>query len=119
MRSAIFKAAGLPLSIENVADPTPAPDQVVIKVARCGICGSDLTFTDPDSPAHYPVGSALGHEYAGEIVALGRDVAHLSIGDRVTAMPSTGRGSCAACLAEDPNGCLEVGRAAWRESEVR
>jgi (R,R)-butanediol dehydrogenase/meso-butanediol dehydrogenase/diacetyl reductase len=105
MRSAIFKAPGLPLSIDTVPDPTPAPNQVVIRIGRCGICGSDLTFTDPRSPAHYPIGSALGHEYAGEIVALGRDVTHLAIGDRVTAMPSTGCGSCAACLAGDPNGC--------------
>src|SRR3546814_6941512 len=80
MRSAIFKAAGLPLSIENVADPTPAPDQVVIKVARCGICGSDLTFTDPDSPAHYPVGSALGGCQLALLGLIGLD---LSI-DRLT-----------------------------------
>lgn len=105
MRTAIFRAPGVPLSLENVADPMPGPGQIVIRIGRCGICGSDLTFTDPNSPAHYALGSALGHEYAGEIVALGRDVAHLAVGDRVTAMPSKGCGSCPACLAGDPMAC--------------
>lgn len=105
MRSAIFRAPGTQLSIEQVPDPTPAPDQIVIKVGRCGICGSDLTFTDPHSPAHFALGSALGHEYAGEVVALGRNVTGLAMGDRVTAMPSAGCGSCAACLSGDPYGC--------------
>lgn len=105
MKAAIFREAGLPLRIEMVPDPTPAANQVVIKVGRCGICGSDLTLTDPESPLHFPRGATLGHEYAGEIVAIGREVSHLAVGDRVTAMPTTGCGWCAACLAEDPNAC--------------
>jgi len=107
MRSAIFHEAGKPLAIETVPDPDPAPHQVVIKVGRCGICGSDLTFTDPKSPAHFAAGSALGHEYAGEIAAVGRDVTHLKVGDRVTAMPMAGCGACAACLAGDPMACSQ------------
>lgn len=107
MRTAIFREAGKPLSIETMSDPTPGPREVVIKVGRCGICGSDLTFTDPHSPAHYAAGSALGHEYAGEIVALGRDVSHLAVGDRVTAIPMTGCGSCPACQAGDPIACTQ------------
>lgn len=105
MRSAIFRAPGVPLSIETVPDPTPGPNQIVIRIGRCGICGSDLTFTDTRSPTHFAIGSALGHEYAGEVVALGRSVTHLSVGDRVTALPSAGCGVCASCLAGDPNGC--------------
>lgn len=105
MRSAIFKGAGTPLAIENVPDPAPAAGEVVIKVARCGICGSDVKMTDITSPVHFACGSALGHEYAGEIVALGRGVSGLAIGDRVTAIPAGGCGSCAACLAGDPYAC--------------
>jgi (R,R)-butanediol dehydrogenase/meso-butanediol dehydrogenase/diacetyl reductase len=107
MRTAIFRGAGTPLSIETVPDPTPGPRQIVIKVGRCGICGSDLTFTDPHSPAHYEAGSALGHEYAGEVVALGREVTHLAIGDRVTAIPMAGCGYCPACLSGDPIACTQ------------
>jgi (R,R)-butanediol dehydrogenase/meso-butanediol dehydrogenase/diacetyl reductase len=107
MKSAIFLAAGAPLSIATVADPTPDSNQVVIRVDRCGICGSDLKMTEVGSPVQYAAGSALGHEYAGEIVALGKDVQHLEIGDCVTAMPVTGCGHCAACLAEVPLSCSE------------
>lgn len=107
MRAAIFTGAGSPLSIETVPDPTPGPRQIVIKIGRCGICGSDLTFTDPHSPAHYDAGSALGHEYAGEVVALGREVSHLSVGDRVTAIPMAGCGACPACVSGDPIACAQ------------
>ena len=46
MRAAVFHETGRPLSIENVPDPRPAPDQVIIEVARSGICGSDLHVTE-------------------------------------------------------------------------
>jgi (R,R)-butanediol dehydrogenase/meso-butanediol dehydrogenase/diacetyl reductase len=107
MKSAIFHCPGTPLSIESVPDPTPNPNQVVIRVNRCGICGSDLKMTEVGSPVLYAAGAALGHEYAGEIVALGKDVKHLVIGERVTAMPVAGCGHCAACLAEEPLSCSE------------
>jgi threonine dehydrogenase-like Zn-dependent dehydrogenase len=107
MRSAIFHGPGTPLSIETVPDPTPNPHQVVIRVDRCGICGSDLKMTEVGSPVLYSAGAALGHEYAGEIVALGKEVNHLAVGERVTAMPVAGCGHCAACLAEEPLSCAE------------
>ncbi|WP_156681283.1 zinc-dependent alcohol dehydrogenase [Sphingomonas profundi] len=107
MRRVIFHGVGTPLTIEEHPDPEPADHEVVIRVGRCGICGSDLTMTDPASPVHFPAGAALGHEYAGEIVALGRAVTGLAIGDRVTALPTAGCGACVACRAGDPNGCLE------------
>lgn len=105
MKSALFVRPGAPLAIETVPDPTPAPDQLVIRVGRCGICGSDLQMTDAASPVHFAAGAALGHEYAGEVVALGRDVTRFAIGDRVTAIPMSGCGTCPACRAEDPGSC--------------
>ena len=47
MRAAIFEEAGRPLNVVTVEDPRPAPDQVVIEVAHCGICGSDLHGNHP------------------------------------------------------------------------
>jgi len=105
MKCAVFKRAGEPLSIESVPDPTPGPGEIVIKVGRCGICGSDLKMTEAGSSVLYPAGSALGHEYAGEVAAFGRDVSGFRVGDRVTAMPTTGCGSCPACLAGEPIAC--------------
>lgn len=108
MRAAIFKGAGLPLAIENIPDPTPGPGEVVMKVGRCGICGSDLHMTDGHSPAFsYPAGSQLGHEFAGEVVAVGAGVSRLKVGDRITALPFHGCGKCATCLSGKPNFCAE------------
>ena len=107
MRAAVFKGAGAPLSIERVADPEPGPGEAVIKVGRCGICGSDIHMTSGHG-ADYPAGTILGHEYAGEVVALGRGVTSLEPGDRVTAMPAAGCGHCAACIAGYPLGCARM-----------
>lgn len=108
MKAAVFKGVGKPLAIETFADPTPGPGEVVLKVARCGICGSDLHMTDGHSPAFtLPENSTLGHEFAGEVVATGPGVERLKVGDRVTALPFTGCGKCTACLAGKPNFCAE------------
>ena len=104
MRAAIFRGVGQPLSIETVPDPTPAAFEVVIKVARCGICGTDLHMT-ADEAASYPIGAALGHEYAGEIVGLGREVTGIKMGEHVTAQPMAGCGNCDPCVSGEPYWC--------------
>ena len=107
MRAALFKAVGQPLSIENVPDPTPGPREVVVKIGRCGICGTDLHMTDGHGMT-YPMGSIPGHEFAGEVVALGSQVEGIKLGDIVAAQPVTGCGSCAACLAGEPKHCPQM-----------
>ena len=104
MRAAVFQGLHKPLVVETIEDPTPGPNQVVIKVCRCGICGSDLHITE-DPIFGVPEGVVLGHEYSGEVVAMGRDVTRVRIGDRVAAVPLASCGHCAACLAGDPAGC--------------
>jgi (R,R)-butanediol dehydrogenase / meso-butanediol dehydrogenase / diacetyl reductase len=104
MRTAIFRGANLPLEIQTVPDPTPQPHEVVLKVGRCGICGTDLSMTSAGS-INYEPGSALGHEFAGEIVALGDDVERLQIGDRVAVVPVESCGHCRACLDGEPFFC--------------
>lgn len=96
MRVAVFNGPGRPITIERVTDPEPGPDELVVKVCRCGICGSDLSLTT-ESPFAYPPGFHLGHEYAGEVVALGRSVTDVKTGDRVACFPIDGCGACAAC----------------------
>jgi threonine dehydrogenase-like Zn-dependent dehydrogenase len=66
--------------VEEVPVPVPGPNEVLIKMKYCGICGSDLHFYE--SP-HTPLGSIMGHEWAGEIVEVGPDVTMWSLGDRV------------------------------------
>jgi threonine dehydrogenase-like Zn-dependent dehydrogenase len=107
MKAAVFKAIGQPLSLESRADPTPAAGEAVIKVGRCGICSSDLHMTS-GAAITYPPESILGHEYAGEVVAVGPQVSTLRAGDRVTALPMASCGRCAACLRGYPMGCAEM-----------
>jgi (R,R)-butanediol dehydrogenase/meso-butanediol dehydrogenase/diacetyl reductase len=96
MRAAIFHAPGQLLTIEDLPEPEPQPGEVVLKIARCGVCGTDLDSTSGRGHT-LPAGSQLGHEYAGEVVALGKGVENLKIGDRVAAMPLAGCGKCEYC----------------------
>jgi len=107
MKAAIFAGVGKPVTIENVPDPTPGPGEVVVKVGRCGICGSDLHLTE-SRDFSLPPGTALGHETCGEVVALGSAVSQLKIGDRISAMAVAGCGTCAACLAGHPYACKQM-----------
>lgn len=104
MRAPVFKGVGIPLVIETLPDPTPQAGDLVLKIARCGICGTDLHMTD--GHAHtFPAGSVIGHEFAGEVVAVGADVTRFKEGDRVTAMPVVGCGRCVNCLAGETAWC--------------
>jgi (R,R)-butanediol dehydrogenase/meso-butanediol dehydrogenase/diacetyl reductase len=104
MKAALFQELGKPLAIETVADPTPEAGEVVIRVGRCGICGSDLHLTG--NPHHLaPSGKILGHEWAGEVVDIGKNVARIKKGDRVAVLPLSSCGSCASCLAGEPAWC--------------
>ncbi|MAF48790.1 MAG: alcohol dehydrogenase catalytic domain-containing protein [Rhodospirillales bacterium] len=106
MKAAVFKERGQPLAIEDIADPTPGPGEVVLEVGRCGICGSDLHVTD--EPSHLaPFGKVLGHEYAGQVIAIGKGVERIKTGDNVAVMPLSSCGQCANCLGGEPAWCAE------------
>ena len=104
MKAAVFRKLGKPLAIETQPDPTPGTGEVVIKVGRCGICGSDLHVTG--NPHHLaPSGKILGHEWAGEVMDVGRNVSRVKKGDRVCVLPLSSCGACANCLAGEPAWC--------------
>ncbi len=96
MKAAIFDEVGTPLRIGDMADPAPGPDEVVLRVEACGICGSDLHMTHDPAPFGLLAPFVLGHEIAGEVVALGAEVADLREG---TASPSR---RCAAAAIATP-----------------
>lgn len=104
MKVAASKGQGLGLRIEEQPDPVPEADEVLLRVDRVGICGSDLhaAYGHGDMA---PEGSVLGHEFCGEIIAVGKDVDWLHPGDRVAPMPFRGCGRCASCLAGQPHHC--------------
>jgi threonine dehydrogenase-like Zn-dependent dehydrogenase len=96
VRAAIYPGAGQPVVIATVPDPVPGPGEVVIRVDRCGICGTDLSMTK-GAAFDFGTNVQFGHEYAGEIVAAGANVQGWKAGDRICAIPSLGCGQCMAC----------------------
>jgi len=90
--------------VADVADPTPAPDELVLQVRACGICGSDLK-----SHTMMPPGSVLGHEFCGDVVAVGTDARdRWREGQLVAALPIVACGRCRWCLADEPLHCERV-----------
>ncbi|MGE5721111.1 MAG: alcohol dehydrogenase catalytic domain-containing protein [Sphingomonadales bacterium] len=107
MKAAVFQALHQPLAIETIDDPTPGEGEVVVRVGRCGICGSDLHMSeDPAFGVHS--GAVLGHEFAGEVVALGKGVGRIRTGDLVSVVPLRSCGHCPTCLAGEPAWCAQM-----------
>jgi len=106
MKAAVFQALGEPLVVSNVEDPAPKRDEVLLKICRCGICGSDLHMTA--EPAFgISAGYVLGHEMSGEVIEAGPE-ACLKPGDQVSVAPVRGCGDCAACRAGEPAWCASM-----------
>jgi threonine dehydrogenase-like Zn-dependent dehydrogenase len=92
-------------SLVVVDRPTPVPGegQVLLDVAYCGICGSDLHFRDV--PELFAPGTVPGHEISARIAALGQDVTGWAAGDRVSVLPFAQCGECELCLAGNEQVC--------------
>lgn len=104
MKAAVFHELHRPLVVENVGDPRPTGAEVLVRVGRCGICGSDLHMTEEPAFGIKP-GVVLGHEFAGEIIELGKDASGFKVGDHVAVAPLRGCGHCPSCLAGEPAWC--------------
>ncbi len=105
MRAERFYAESKTIAVEDVPIPEPGPGEVLVKVAYCGICHSDLSLINGTFPSQRPV-VTQGHEASGTIAKLGPDVTGWAEGDRVivaagracTACPNCRRGDIANCL---------------------
>ncbi|PAZ12713.1 alcohol dehydrogenase [Streptomyces sp. SA15] len=102
MRAAVIEAPGK-VTVTTVPDPTPGPREVVIDVAACGLCGTDLHILQGEFAPTLPV--VPGHEFAGEVVGLGSEVTELAIGDRVAVDPSLYCNECRYCRVGRNNLC--------------
>lgn len=106
MRALSFKAVGEPLQLVTLPLPEPGPGEVILKVSHCGICGTDIHRTEENIWTFKP-DTVPGHEFAGEVMALGLGVDSLKVGQRVTALPYIGCNACARCLAGEPYFCTQ------------
>jgi (R,R)-butanediol dehydrogenase/meso-butanediol dehydrogenase/diacetyl reductase len=108
MKAALFDRVGTPLRIADLPDPSPGPDEVILQIAACGICGSDLHMTEDPVTFGIGQGTVLGHEFAGTVVAAGAGVTTLGLGDRVAVAPMFGCGTCPSCLSGEPAWCARM-----------
>ena len=92
------------LELANLPVPSPAPDEVLIRVAACGICGSDVHGYDGSSGRRIPP-LVMGHEAAGIVSAVGSSISNFAPGDRVTFDSTVYCGACPSCLRGDMNLC--------------
>lgn len=104
MKAAIYEQFKQPLTIQNVPDPIPTKNAVVIKVEACGICRSDWhgwMGNDPDIVLpHVP-----GHELAGVVEEVGSDIKNWKKGDRLTVPFVSGCGKCPQCVSGNQQIC--------------
>jgi threonine dehydrogenase-like Zn-dependent dehydrogenase len=108
MKAAVFDGVGQPLRVADLREPEPAPDEVLLRIAACGICGSDLHITEDPVTFGVGQGTVLGHEFAGEVIGLGTSVTGFAVGNRVAVAPMWGCGACASCLKGDPAWCGQM-----------
>ena len=108
MRAAVLKAYGEPLSIEDVARPSADATGIVVETEACGICRSDWHAWQGDWDwlgEKTPIGQILGHEPAGTVVEVGKDVDTVSEGDRIAVPFTLGDGTCPHCRKGHGNVC--------------
>ena len=103
MKAVVFERPGQ-IAVTELTDPTPGPSDVILQVEACGICGTDLHLLQGDvSQARYPV--VPGHEFCGEVIAVGRAVTNVRIGDFVAVDPNLPDGTCQFCRMGRSNLC--------------
>ena len=120
MRAAILREYGEPLAIRELPDPEPGPDDAVVRVDACGVCRSDWHAWKGHgewADDRVPRGQVLGHEPAGEVIAVGDAVDRFVPGDRVVVPFSLGDGTCRYCRRGQGNVCAD-GRALGFEPDA-
>jgi propanol-preferring alcohol dehydrogenase len=105
MQAMLFDRPGQPLRLAELPVPTPGPNQILIEVAACGVCRTDLHIFDGELP-HAKLPLILGHEIVGHVAALGPGVEGFAAGDRV-GVPWLGStdGTCFYCRRGEENLC--------------
>jgi D-arabinose 1-dehydrogenase-like Zn-dependent alcohol dehydrogenase len=83
MKAAVFYGSGKPLQVEDVEMPVPGAEEVLVKIAACGVCHTDLHYLDHGVPTFKKPPLILGHEPSGIVAEVGQKVKQWKVGDRV------------------------------------
>jgi threonine 3-dehydrogenase len=110
MKALVKAEAATGLRMRDVPRPAPGPSDVLIRVLRTGICGTDLHIYDWDEWAsqHVPVPLVVGHEFVGEVVEVGAEVTGLSVGDLISGEGHVVCGTCRNCRAGRRHQCAHT-----------
>ena len=104
MKAAYYQARH-EIDVREAPDPEPGLSDLLIRVRACGICGTDQHIYDGDFGGPFPL--IGGHELAGDVIAVGRDVlGDVAVGQRVAVNPNVFCGSCFYCRRGQANHCL-------------
>jgi len=104
MLGAMYKGEKEGVEVIELDKPEASgPNDVVVRMRACGMCGTDLAVLEGRHPAKPPV--ILGHECAGEIAQIGKNVSSLQLGDHVVIDPNLRCGICRYCRSDRPNLC--------------
>ncbi|MBZ9967499.1 zinc-dependent alcohol dehydrogenase family protein [Mesorhizobium sp. BR1-1-2] len=105
MKAVRLEAVGS-ITLREVAKPVPGPDDLLVRIEACGVCGTDRHLFHGEFPCRPPV--TPGHEFSGIVEAMGHSVSGFSIGDRVTGDPNIACGRCHHCHAGRVNLCSNL-----------
>ena len=122
MRATVLDQVGGPLRVEEIADPKPRQGEVLLKVAACGVCHSDLHVIKGE--IGFPLPCVLGHEVSGTVVEAAPDVTQVKRGDRVVVSFILPCGWCQFCVRGRDDLCetffaLNRGKGALFDGETR
>lgn len=92
------------LRVEPMAPLVPDRGEVVVRVLAAGLCGTDYRIWSGDRPVRYPL--VMGHEFIGEVVAVGPAVTNVAVGEKVAVEPNYSCGTCLLCREGNKNLCL-------------
>lgn len=93
------------LRVEPAADPRVGADEVLVRVAAAGLCGTDYSIWTGDRAVAYP--RVMGHEFLGTVAATAPDVSRVRVGERVVVEPNYSCGRCPLCREGNRNLCLQ------------
>lgn len=105
MKAVRLEAVGS-IALREVDKPDIGPDELLVRVEACGVCGTDRHLFHGEFPCTPPV--TPGHEFSGIVEAIGKSVSGFAVGDRVTGDPNIACGRCAHCHAGRVNLCSNL-----------
>lgn len=108
MKAAVFHGSHLPLTLEEWPTPVAGPGEILVRVAACGVCHTDLHYLDHDVPTFKKPPMVLGHEPSGTVAGLGAGVTGWKEGDRVLLPAVYGCGRCRMCRTGRENICEQM-----------